>query len=162
VAPLLRAYAERLMPLVERLDDGSPDGCAWHKGYCPICGAWPVLGELRGVELAEYLRCGACGTGWRFRRLACAYCGNEDYRTLQTLTVDGNQRFRVSVCEHCHGYLKVGNAFDPLPAELVALDDLVSMHLDVVAIERGYQRPEGAGFTIELALPEQEWVEELA
>jgi FdhE protein len=162
VAPLLRAYAERLLPLAERLDDGSPEGAVWQQGYCPICGAWPVLGELRGVELAEYLRCSACGCGWRSRRLFCPYCGNDDHRTLQTLTVDGEQRFRISVCERCHGYLKVGNSFDPPPADLLALDDIASLHLDLVAIERGYARPGGSGYVIELAVPEAEWVEELA
>jgi formate dehydrogenase maturation protein FdhE len=66
------------------------------------------------------------------------------------------------VCERCKGYLKVGNAFDPPPPELVAFDDLASVHLDVAAIERGYQRPTGTGYTIEISLPDAEWVEELA
>ena len=162
VAPLLRAYAERLLPLVERADDGTTEGAGWSRSYCPICGGWPLLGELRGIELAQWLRCAACGSGWRGRRLACAYCANEDYRSLGTLAIEGEQRFRIAVCERCKGYLKVGNAFDPLPAELLALDDVVSMHLDVAAIERGYQRPSGSGFVIELAVPDEEWVEELA
>jgi FdhE protein len=160
VAPLLRAYAERLLPMVERLEDGSPEEVLWQQGYCPVCGGWPVLAELRGVELAQYLRCAACGSGWRARRLFCPYCGNDDYRQLQTLAVEGEQRFRVSVCERCRGYLKVGNAFDPPPAELLALDDVASMHLDVIAIERGYRRPVGSGFAIELALPDEEWADE--
>jgi FdhE protein len=92
----------------------------------------------------------------------CPFCGNDDYRTLGTLTVEGEQRFRISVCERCKAYLKVGNAFDPAPAELLALDDVASLHLDLVAIERGYQRPPGSGYRIELALPEVEWLEELA
>jgi hypothetical protein len=41
------------------------------------------------------------------------------------------------------------------------LDDAATLHLDVAAIERGYRRPVGSGFAIELALPEQEWLEEL-
>ncbi len=152
VAPLLRAYAQRLMPLIE----------GWNRGYCPICGGWPVLGGLRGVELAEWLRCAVCGSGWRWQRLACAYCANDDYRLLGSLTVEGEPRFRVAVCERCHGYLKVANAFDPPPADLLALDDVASLHLDVAAIERGYHRPGGGGFRVELAVPEADWVEELA
>jgi FdhE protein len=163
VAPLLRAYADQLLPLIDRADDGSPDGAIWHAGYCPVCGAWPLLAELRGVELAQFLRCSACGSGWRSRRILCPYCGNDDYQHLRHLQIEGEQRFRVALCERCHGYLKVGNAFDPPPAELLALDDVVSMHLDVAAIERGYQRPGGTGFSIELAVPEEEWLaEELA
>ena len=49
----------------------------------------------------------------------------------------------------------------PPPPELLALDDVASLHLDVAAIERGYHRPVGSGFRIELAVPEQAWVEEL-
>jgi len=162
VMPILRAYAEHLRPLLERLDDGTLEGAAWQRGYCPICGGWPLLGELRGVELAEFLRCSGCGSGWRWRRLVCPYCGNDDYQSLRSLQIEGEQRFRVSVCERCTGYLKVGNAFDPPPAALLALDDLASLHLDVAAIERGYQRPSGTGFPIELAVADQEWVEELA
>ena len=162
VAPLLRAYAEHLLPLVERVDDGSPDGATWDRGYCPVCGAWPLLGELRGIELAAYLRCSACGSGWRARRLFCPYCGNDDFRQLRSLQVEGEPRFRISVCERCKGYLKVGNAFDPPPAELVPLDDLASVQLDVAAIERGYQRPAGTGYVLELAVPDAEWAEELA
>jgi FdhE protein len=157
VAPLLRAYADRLLPMLERV----VDEVTWQRGYCPVCGGWPLLAELRGVELAEYLRCSGCGAGWRWQRLACPYCGNDDYRALQTLTIDGEHRFRISVCERCKGYLKVGNAFDPPPAEFLALDDVASLHLDVVAIERGYQRPGGTGFVIELAVPDEEWAEEL-
>jgi hypothetical protein len=42
------------------------------------------------------------------------------------------------------------------------LDDVASLHLDLAAIERGYQRPAGTGYQIELAVPDAEWVEELA
>ena len=55
----------------------SPSGCchSWNTptsrvgsgGYCPICGAWPLLGELRGVELSRFSRCAGCGAGWRAR-----------------------------------------------------------------------------------------------
>jgi FdhE protein len=161
VAPVLRAYAARLVPMIERLDDRSPRPI-WQQGYCPVCGGWPLVGELRGVELAQFLRCAACGSAWRSQRLFCPYCRNDDYRSLQSLAVDGEKRFRIAVCERCKGYLKVGNAFDPPPPELLALDDVASLHLDVAAIERGYHRPEGTGFVVELAVPEEEWIEELA
>jgi FdhE protein len=161
VAPLLRAYADHLLPLMARVDDGTSQGAAWQQGYCPVCGAWPILAELRGVELARYLRCAACGAGWRSPRLFCAYCANEDYQLLGTLTIEGEQRFRIGVCERCKGYLKVCNAFDPPPAALLALEDAASVHLDVAAIERGYHRPAGPGYAIELGEPEDEWVEEL-
>jgi len=162
VAPLLRAYAARLKPVVEQVDDGTLRGAAWTHGYCPICGSWPLIGELRGVELAQWWRCAGCANGWRGQRLVCPFCANNDYQSLGILTIEGEQRFRISVCERCKGFVKVANAFDPAPAELLALDDVASLHLDVAAIERGYERPPGSGYRIELAVPEAEWLEELA
>jgi FdhE protein len=36
----------------------------WPHGHCPICGAWPTLAEIRGLDGARHLRCGAvAGTG---------------------------------------------------------------------------------------------------
>jgi FdhE protein len=157
VAPILRAYAERLMPLVERATDGD-----WTVGYCPVCGGWPLVGELRGIELARWLRCAGCGSGWRSQRLLCPYCANTDYHSLGTLTIEAEQRFRIAVCERCHSYLKVCNAFDPAPAALLPLEDVISLHLDVAAIERGYHRPVGSGYPIELAAPGDDWLDELA
>lgn len=161
VTPILAAYAEQLVPMLERADDGTTTAAVWHRGYCPVCGAWPLLAELRGVELAEYLRCAGCAAAWRWQRLMCAYCANEDFLSLRTLQIEGEQRFRVKVCNRCKGYLKIANAFDPSPPALLGLDDVASMHLDVVAMERGYLRPGGSGFAIELAIPSDEWVEEL-
>jgi FdhE protein len=144
VAPLLRAYATHLATAIESL----ADEVTWLRGYCPVCGGAPLLGELRGVELRLFLRCSACGFAWRSRRLFCPFCENDDSRSLGTLHVEGDHRFRVQVCDGCRGYLKVGNAFDPPPAELLALDDLASLDLDLVAIERGYARPNNAGFRL--------------
>lgn len=162
VAPLLRAYGARLLPLLEQVIDASLDGVQWTRGYCPICGAWPSMAELRGVALKRHLRCSACASAWAAPRLACPYCGNDDFKQLSYLRPEGEPRFRVEVCSRCNGYLKTANAFDQTPPELAALDDLASIHLDVAAIERDYQRPSGTGFTLELALMESEWSEDLA
>jgi FdhE protein len=161
VGPLLRGYAERVQPILERLEEPRPDTETWHRGYCPACGGWPLLGELRGVELRLFLRCAACGLGWRWRRIACPYCGTEDHAQLHTLQVEGDRRFRAQTCDRCRGYLKVGNAFEPPPAELLVLDDLASISLDVAAVEAGFLRPTGTGFRLELATPETE-ADELA
>lgn len=156
VAPLLRAYAERLLPLVDPIRE-------WARGYCPICGAWPLLAEVRAIDEPRWFRCGLCGSGWPDQgRPMCAYCGNADERSLGTLALDGEQRFHASVCERCKGYLKVGSTLEPPPAELLAIDDVASLQLDLAAAERGYVRPFGSGYRIELAVPEEEWLEELA
>jgi FdhE protein len=156
VAPLLRAYAARLQPLLVQVDADR----VWERGYCAVCGRWPLLAEQRGPEATRWLRCGACGTGWRNQAPACPYCGATDDQAL--LTVDGESRFNLAVCGRCGGYLKVGRAFDAAPPELLALDDVASLHLDERAAGRGYHRPPGSGYRIELSVPDDEWLEELA
>ena len=137
VAPLLRAYATRVSGTIERAADERP----WARGFCPACGNAPLLGELQGVELRLFLRCSACGVAWRSRRLFCPFCETDDHRSLRTLRVEGDHRFSAQLCNRCHGYLKIGNAFESAPAVLLALDDLASVDLDVLAVERGYRSP---------------------
>ncbi len=153
VAPLLRAYAARLQPLVAH--------AAWEYGYCPICGGWPLIGEVRGDEMTQWLRCAACASSWRARPGTCPFCGNDDARLLRTLTLQGESRFSVAACERCKGFFKIATAFDAAPAELLALDDVASLQLEIAAVERGFRRPPGSGYRIELAEPEVEWVEEM-
>jgi len=184
-APLLRAYAGRLLPMVERLDDGSATAAVWRQGYCPVCGGWPALAAQRGVEPMRHLRCAACASGWRAGSLACPYCGNADPASLPTLIANNDDNDdnddeddgpgqHVAACDRCTGYLKVidtpdatdtphaPNTFDAAPSELLTLDAVATQFLDDLAVERGYQRPAGSGFRIELAVPDEDWPDELA
>ena len=142
--PILKAYAEHLAPA---LDAGRE---AWSRGYCPVCGAWPGLAELRGAAQLRHLRCLRCGADWTVTHLCCPFCGNDDHDALGYLQVEGERRFRVDVCRRCGGYLKVASSSDAAPPELLALDDLASVHLDAAALERGQQRPAEPGFRLEL------------
>jgi FdhE protein len=46
----------------------------------------------------------------------------------------------VEICDNCHGYLKVIAAFSPTPVEMLAVEDLATLHLDYIAHARGYAR----------------------
>jgi FdhE protein len=131
--PALRAWCRQLKPVVE--------GCAWRKGYCFVCGAVPVLGELREDHQAKHLRCNQCGADWPSPRLQCILCGNEDHKTLGYLyTEPGFEKMRVEICDNCKGYLKVITTFAPTPAEMLPVEDLATLHLDYIARDRGYRR----------------------
>ncbi|HYA31747.1 MAG TPA: formate dehydrogenase accessory protein FdhE, partial [Thermodesulfovibrionales bacterium] len=131
--PALRAWCRQLAPLAE--------GIPWNKGSCFICGAQAVLGELQGNNLIKHLRCGECGADWVVRRLQCTYCGNEDHKTLGYFSPKGQSgNARVEVCDKCKGYLKVIPSFTPMSAEMLAVEDLATLHLDCIARERGYAR----------------------
>jgi FdhE protein len=111
----------------------------WRRGPCPICGSRPTLSEIQGKENARHLRCGMCGADWYYPRLQCAFCHNRDHRRLGQLTVDGEaEKYNVQLCEVCRDYLKTVITFEPTPAELLPIEDLATLHLDMIAAERNY------------------------
>lgn len=156
VGPSLRAYARAIGPLVPTGD------AAWTRGYCPICGAWPLLGELVESQQARRLRCGACGWGWAALPNACPYCGNAGATAMRAPRPVDDATPTVHVCERCRGFLKLVTAREPAPAELLGFEDAATADVDAEATQHGYRRPAGAGFTLELSIPESEWAEDLA
>jgi FdhE protein len=119
----------------------------WQLGYCPTCGAWPSLAELRGLEREHRLRCGACGADWTLPLLHCAYCDESDHEKLGSLHAEGEEHLRrVETCERCHGYLKAVTTFAALGAHALMLADITTLPLDLVAQDRGYARPARPGW----------------
>jgi FdhE protein len=113
----------------------------WQRGYCPICGSWPLLGEHRGLEQMRFLRCGLCAAEWAVDRLLCPYCGCRNHEYLGYLHVEDEEQKRAVTCEQCHGYVKVIATLMSIPPIELAVHDLATIHLDMVAIERGYIAP---------------------
>jgi FdhE protein len=147
VTPLLLAVGGRAAPLVE---DGG-----WDVGYCPVCAAWPVLAELRGLEQRRWPRCSRCSTGWQRSGFACLYCENADFDTLGYLAPESDRESRrAATCDRCHGYLKTLTTLGPLAPLDVTLADATTLELDVAALERGYGRPETAGLPLRVAVTE--------
>lgn len=114
----------------------------WNQGCCPVCGAWPVLAELRGLERQRVLRCGRCATAWSRAVLRCTFCDERDHRRQGSLVPqEGGEFLRIETCSSCRGYLKCFTTLRAKPAWSLALDDLRSLPLELKAVERGFSRP---------------------
>jgi FdhE protein len=131
--PALQQAAARLAPLAA--------AAPWQRGYCPICGSWPLLGEHRGLEQTRYLRCGMCAAEWTVDRLMCPFCGSRNHEDLGYLHVEGADHLRAVTCERCRGYVKVLASLMAIPPLDLVVQDLATLHLDVIALERGYTPP---------------------
>jgi FdhE protein len=111
----------------------------WMRPSCPTCGAAPAMAQLVGSDPGRMrmLCCGCCRTRWRYRRTGCPFCRTEDDHRLTGFALAGEGRLRVDYCEQCNGYLKTyigeGN-------ESLWLSEWASLHLDVVARDRGLKR----------------------
>lgn len=126
---------------------------SWSQGYCPICGSWPLLAELRSLDRTRQLRCGRCGGDWRSSWLCCAYCGETDHERLGTLVLEGEpETVTVETCSQCRGYLKAITTLQPIPPFELLLTDLETVELDVAALDRGFARPASDGFPLDLRL----------
>lgn len=140
VAPIMRAIAERVA-------GAGPE--RWSEGYCPLCGAWPTLVEMRGLDRQRHLRCSRCGEGWRRDLLHCAYCGERDHERQKAFAAEGEEESRrVEACDSCSGYTKAIATLAAIPAAELALEDLATVELDLVALERGYRRPDRPGHAL--------------
>ena len=111
---------------------------AWPHGYCPACGSWPAFGE--DSNLSRQLRCSFCGVSWRPRDPGCTYCAGQSSH-LTSLRAKPDAAYRAELCSGCGGYLKWLTPPEPTPFELLAVEDLASTPLDVLAVQRGFGRP---------------------
>ena len=110
----------------------------WLLNYCPTCGAPPAMAQLVGKDPGRmrFLSCGCCLTRWRYKRTSCPFCESDDQRLL-TVAIEGERSLRIDYCEACSGYLKT---YTGEGSEAVLLADWTSIHLDVIARDRGLKR----------------------
>jgi FdhE protein len=144
LVPILRTCATRLREHVPE---------SWISGYCPVCGAWPALAELRGLERNRRLRCGRCSSDWPIPVLRCPFCSELRHDKLHALLPEGDEQTRrVDVCDTCNGYLKCFSALQPMPLKSLAITDLSTVELDIVAQQRGYARPSRLAYPLSVTV----------
>ena len=127
----------------------------WQRGYCPVCGAWPGMVEMRGIQRERRLRCGCCGADWVLPVLRCAFCAETDHTRLGFLmTEQGEQQVRVETCSTCRGYLKTVTTLGALPFTTLGMKDLSTVAFDLAARDRGFSRPArpGSPVSVEVAV----------
>jgi len=133
INPVLEAYAVRLK--------GYVDQESWLRGYCPVCGSQPVMGELRKDEGQRFLQCSSCGFQWRFKRLTCPFCGNEDLKKHRHFYIEKEGKgYRVDVCEECKKYIKTIDLREVRAEVIPIVEDMSTLHLDIIAQKEGYTR----------------------
>jgi len=142
--PVLKALAKlSIQPSLSALvavatTDISLEG--WRHPYCPVCGGMPAMAALVGDEGRRYGLCSFCGHVYRLPRLGCPFCGAESPEDLRYFYGEEEDSHRVQVCDRCSGYLKTLDTRKGGSVEALAIDDILTAHLDLVAEEQGYER----------------------
>jgi FdhE protein len=128
--PSLEAVAKKYADVIGRSE--------WSEGYCPICGKEPKIGQIRGEE-GRFLFCNQCGFEWHFLRIKCPFCGNEEQQSLAYFTVEGDEKYRVDVCNECKRYIKIVDFRESKREPNLDVEDIATLHLDILANEEGYE-----------------------
>ncbi len=132
---------ESLRPALEKVVEKYGKSIAkagWAEGYCPICGKEPKIGEIREEEGRRFLFCTQCGFEWRFMRIKCPFCGNEEQQTLAYFSIEGEEKYRVDVCNECKRYIKIVDFRESKEEADLDVEDIATLHLDMLANEEGY------------------------
>ncbi|MCE5264591.1 MAG: formate dehydrogenase accessory protein FdhE [Deltaproteobacteria bacterium] len=132
---------ESLRPALERVAARYGDAvrkAEWTEGYCPICGREPKIGEIRDEEGSRYLFCNQCGFEWSYLRIKCPFCGNEEQQSLAYFTIEGDERYRVDVCNKCKRYIKIVDFREAKQKADLDVEDIATLHLDMLANDEGY------------------------
>jgi FdhE protein len=119
---------------------GELDSETWLKGYCPVCGSLPFLSLLKEEVGKRYLICSYCGYEWRVDRIFCPLCNNKEQEFLEYFSGEGEEAYHINLCNKCHQYIKtidlrILGESDP------SLEDLATLHFDILASQKGYKRP---------------------
>ena len=112
----------------------------WLKGYCPVCGSLPQISLLKD-EGQRFCLCSFCGFEWPSERLKCPFCENTDHNKLHYFYAEGQEARRVDLCDNCHQYIKTVDARKLGYEPDLAIEDIVTIHLDILASEKGFKRP---------------------
>jgi FdhE protein len=132
LVPFVEAYAADLM--------SNTDTAAWWKGMCPVCAGEPLMARLADETGQRFLGCYLCRTEWPFKRLECPFCGCTEQAKLRYFYDDQDPCYRVEVCDQCKTYLKTVDARKANREICLFVENLASLHLDLVARKEGFCR----------------------
>lgn len=128
--PFLKHWAQALAPF---LDDS-----AWKQKRCPACGGQPDFAYLGSESGERHLVCGSCDTAWRYHRLGCPFCGNQDAETYG-YHPDDIGIYRLYVCKKCHRYLKTLDLRQVPGERIIQAERIATTAMDLAALQAGYQ-----------------------
>ena len=135
-----------LQPYVELLRARNiPPDREHRRGHCPFCGSKPWISERKSGPDADsgfrYLGCSLCGLEWNVNRIQCPACFEEDPYKLPVFQSETHPAARIEACETCRRYVKsIDLTRDG--RMIPAIDDLVSLSLDLWAADEGFTRLE--------------------
>ena len=108
---------------------------------CPCCGNKPMVSVLRQEyeSSRRSLVCSLCHWEWKFRRILCASCREEEFDALPVYSAAEFPHIRIETCKSCNCYL-LSMDMTRDAAIVPAVDEIAALPLHLWAREQGYKR----------------------
>ncbi|NCC25481.1 MAG: formate dehydrogenase accessory protein FdhE [Deltaproteobacteria bacterium] len=129
----------------------------WNRSYCPVCGSEPDMSTLEcHPEASDFLisksgqlwhHCPVCDHRWRYQRMTCPVCENQDHESLWKFTVADRPREYIYACDKCRRYLPCLDMSEDQGRIEFRKAALGLVHLDAIAQNRGYSPVSTAPWT---------------
>ena len=116
----------------------------WLENHCPFCGYLPGIGKVSGPkDNRRILSCALCENEWKFVRVTCTFCGNNEQKEQGYFEFTENTVYRAYYCNQCKCYIKSINVPKSMDEEGFDLpvEDILTTYLDSSMISKGYFRP---------------------
>ncbi len=114
------------------------DATKWEKGYCPVCGAYPTIAVIREKITQRWLHCSRCGHEWRYRRMFCPGCEQENPSGLDYFYVEDKRQETAFTCNSCKRYLITLNHISDIGEHDRDVSAMGLIHLDIIMQDKGY------------------------
>ncbi|OQX10576.1 MAG: hypothetical protein BWK76_20515 [Desulfobulbaceae bacterium A2] len=111
---------------------------SWSKGYCPVCGSFPMLSISRDKG-QRWLQCAQCSHEWQYPWGKCPWCEHESPEEKEYFFVEGEAEEKGFSCEHCQKYLLSLRRPTGLLDEDNDIAAISLAHLDLILQKKGYR-----------------------
>jgi len=129
--PSLSMFSEKISHNLDKQKE-------WNKGCCPVCGSMPELSTFE-ENGKRFLVCGFCSHKWSSKRIYCPFCENTDHETLQYFEIEGEEEYRVDVCDKCKRYIKTVSIENTSRTVYLPLENQSTPYIDLKLQEMGYR-----------------------
>ncbi len=140
VRPFIERQARDLAPVLRAMP--------WARPVCPACGGTPNFSRLQrerddsefitGHGGVRFLHCATCATEWRYKRVSCPGCGNEEPERLGLLAAQERPFERADTCDACKRYILCLDATEFINLPDPSVSALAMLPLELQARQAGY------------------------
>ncbi|MHB1680304.1 MAG: hypothetical protein ACYCTB_07345 [bacterium] len=129
----LRPFLESMAIYLRNKDGIDANMTDYFSNTCSFCGSEPSYGFLKSDDETQnylMLECSKCGSAWRYYRVQCVFCGEEDPSKLEIFKSDEYGNVGLQYCKICKNYFKIIDIRNDQTL-MPEIEDILSIPFDI-------------------------------